>query len=41
MMKTFDYITPTAEFLPISDIDLLTASGGGESSIELDEFEIH
>lgn len=45
-MKTQQiYAIPEVEFLTLSDTDLLTASGGGENSIELDEiefkFEIH
>ncbi len=33
------YAIPEVEFQTLSDIDLLTASGGGENSIELDEIE--
>ena len=39
-MKTQQiYVIPEVEILKLSDIDPLTASGGGENSIELDEFE--
>lgn len=39
-MKTQQiYAIPEVEILKLSDTDLLTASGGGENSIELDEIE--
>lgn len=39
-MKTQQiYAIPEVEILKLSDIDLLTASGGGENSIELDEIK--
>ncbi len=39
MKKQMLYAAPKAEFLILSDADLLTVSGGGENSIELDEIE--
>ena len=39
-MKTQQiYAIPEVEILKLPDTDLLTASGGGENSIELDEIE--
>ena len=37
MKKQMLYAAPKAEFLILSDADLLTVSGGGEAPIELDE----